>query len=243
MRIDFPANQSPRPDQMKAYTESRRIQERAYQVAGEMRALDGKNGDLDPAPDAVTLRGTTLASMPKAIGSVRFAGDKLQSLVVGGQEEDTLEFSKLKGGSTAHVNGRFVVVTSPDGDMKVETQAWRGVKKAIEDMRPMTVGESLFNGLRKTAAAAAAAVGGAIPVVGIIVNLALGCSAWPNDVDRQGMALVGFFASAVGTMALGPKFIPAAAASMAQAVGIVGIAALGLSAALAGASAFKAAGK
>lgn len=241
MRIDFPANQSPRPDQMEAYTKARQLQQRVNQVAGEMRALDGKNGDLDPAADAVALSGTTLASMPEATGSVRFSGDKLQSLAVRGQKEDTLEFSKLKGGSTAHVNGQFVVVTSPDGGMKVETQAWQGVEKTIEDMRPKTVGESSFNGLRKTAAAAAAAVGGAVPVVGAIVNFVLGANAFSTDGDRVGMGLFGIGANVVGSLALGAKFI--LAASLAPAAGVVGIAALGLSAALAGASAFKAAGK
>lgn len=241
--LNFAANQSPAPNQMAAYSQARQLQQRVRQAAGEMAALDGQPGDLDPAKDAVALSNGSIPSIQgSATGSVRFQDGKLVSLAVEGKD-DSLQFSKLNAGATAYAGKGVVVVETADGGLRVNTMPYQGTQAAIEEMRPKGVGESAANGVRRTFLTALGAAAGAVPGLGAIVNFAVGSSGWAAGDQRVSMGLLGIGSNVVGALALGAKFVSIAGLSLAPVAGPVAIAALGLSALCAGGSSWIASDK
>lgn len=236
-------NRSPNAQQMEAYSQARRLQQKIQSAASEMATLDGRACDLDPRVNGVAIQDVHLASVQgKATGSASFEDGQLQSLSLQGQGEN-LEYSRLKGGAAAFVGKNLVVVQDKNGDLRIDNSLVAGGHRALERMRPKSAGETLTHGAARALKTGLAAAGGAIPLVGAVTNFFIGATGWSKSDSRVSLGLGGINSNLLGTAALGAKFVSIAGFSLAPLAVPVALAALGASAVCAGAASWLAGGK
>lgn len=229
---------SPGLNQLDTYARARQLQQRVGQVAEEMSKLDGQPVDLDPAPDAVTVKGVHIKSLDQtATGSVRTERGDLSSLSVRCTDGSTLEFKKLPAGARAFVSNDLVVVQTRDGGLRITTPNGNA-DAAIENMRPLSIGGRILDSGRRVALTVAGTLAGAVPALGIPLNFALGSQGWASGDARVGMGMLGIAANVVGVASLAARYVSIAGHTLAPGAGPIAVAGLAVSALCAGGSAF-----